>query len=300
MAIPDFQTLMLPVLKASADGEVKISDVVSTIGASLKLSDADLSELLPSGKQTTLANRVHWAKSYLGKAGLVTLTRRGYFQISEKGKEVLQSAPPAINTKFLESVAGFKLYQAVGDTSKAIPQTVTAVDKLTPDERIRAGRDELEATLAAELLEKILAAPPAFFERLVVQLLVAMGYGGSAADAGRALGKTGDGGVDGVIDQDALGLDQIYVQAKRYTDAKVSPGEIRDFFGALATFKASKGLFVTTSSFTASARDAAGKLPNKIVLIDGSQLTRLMIRFDIGCRIEETIHIKKIDEEFFE
>ncbi len=300
MAIPDFQTLMLPVLKASADGEVKISDVVSSIGTSLKLSEADLSELLPSGKQTTLANRVHWAKSYLGKAGLVTLTRRGYFQISEKGKEVLQSSPPAINTKFLESVAGFKLYQPVGDTSKSTPQTVTAVDELTPDERIRAGRDELEATLAAELLEKILAAPPAFFERLVVQLLVAMGYGGSAADAGRALGKTGDGGVDGVIDQDSLGLDQIYVQAKRYTDVKVSPGEIRDFFGALATFKASKGLFVTTSSFTASARDAAGKLPNKIVLIDGPQLTRLMTRFDIGCRIEETIHIKKIDEEFFE
>jgi len=300
MAIPDFQTLMLPVLKASADGEIKISDVVSSIGTSLKLSEADLSELLPSGKQTTLANRVHWAKSYLGKAGLVTLTRRGYFQISEKGKEVLQSSPPAINTKFLESVAGFKLYQPVGDTSKSTPQTVTAVDELTPDERIRAGRDELEATLAAELLEKILAAPPAFFERLVVQLLVAMGYGGSAADAGRALGKTGDGGVDGVIDQDSLGLDQIYVQAKRYTDVKVSPGEIRDFFGALATFKASKGLFVTTSSFTASARDAAGKLPNKIVLIDGPQLTRLMTRFDIGCRIEESIHIKKIDEEFFE
>lgn len=171
---------------------------------------------------------------------------------------------------------------------------------MTPDERIRSARDELEATLAAELLEKILAAPPSFFERLVVQLLVAMGYGGSAADAGRALGKTGDGGVDGVIDQDALGLDQIYVQAKRYTDVKVSPGEIRDFFGALATFKASKGLFVTTSSFSVAAREAAGKLPNKIVLIDSVQLTRLMIRFDIGCRVEEAVFIKKIDEEFFD
>lgn len=232
MAIPDFQSLMLPVLKASADGEVKISDVVSTLGLSLKLSEQELSELLPSGKQTTFANRVNWAKSYLGKAGLVTLTRRGYFEISQKGKDVLKSPPAALNTKYLEMLAGFKIYQPNGDSIKSAPQNAPAIDDLTPDERIRSARDELEATLSAELLEKILAAPPSFFERLVVQLLVAMGYGGSAADAGRALGKTGDGGVDGVIDQDALGLDQIYVQAKRYTDAKVSPGEIRDFFGA--------------------------------------------------------------------
>ena len=300
MAIPDFQSLMLPVLEASAAGEVKISDVVSTLGLSLKLSEQELSELLPSGKQTTFANRVNWAKSYLGKAGLITLTRRGYFQISQKGKDVLKSPPAAINTKYLEMLAGFKIYQPNGDGVKLVPQNAPAVDDLTPDERIRSARDELEATLSAELLERILAAPPSFFERLVVQLLVAMGYGGSAEDAGRALGKTGDGGVDGVIDQDALGLDQIYVQAKRYTDAKVAPGEIRDFFGALATFKASKGLFVTTSSFSAAARDAAARLPNKIVLIDSVQLTRLMIRFDIGCRVEEAVYIKKIDEEFFE
>ncbi len=300
MAIPDFQSLMLPVLGASANGEVKIGDVVSTLGLSLGLSERELSELLPSGKQTTFANRVNWAKSYLGKAGLITLTRRGYFQISQKGNDVLKSPPPSINTKFLETLAGFKIYQPSVGTIKSVPQNSTVVDNLTPDERIRSARDELEATLAAELLEKILAAPPVFFERLVVQLLVAMGYGGSALDAGRALGKTGDGGVDGVIDQDALGLDQIYVQAKRYTDVKVSPGEVRDFFGALATFKASKGLFVTTSSFSPSAREAAVKLPNKIVLVDNVQLTRLMIRFDIGCRVEEIVYIKKIDEEFFE
>jgi restriction system protein len=300
MAIPDFQSLMLPVLKASADGEVKIADVVHKLGNSLGLSDEELSELLPSGKQTTFANRVNWAKSYLGKAGLVTLTRRGYFQISDKGKAVLQSPPSAINTKYLESVAGFKMYQPAADALKGIDEVLTVADELTPDERIRSARDELESTLAAELLEKILTAPPSFFERLVVQLLVAMGYGGSASHAGRALGKTGDGGVDGVIDQDALGLDQIYVQAKRYADAKVSAGEIRDFYGALATFKASKGLFVTTSSFSPAAREAASRLPNKIVLVDGRELTRLMIRFDIGCRVEEAIHIKKIDEEFFE
>ena len=301
MAIPDFQSLMLPVLKASADGEVKISDVVSTLGSSLKLSEQELSELLASGKQTTFANRVNWAKSYLGKAGLVTFTRRGYFHISPKGRDLLKAPPAALNTKYLEMLAGFKMYQPNGDAAKTTPHIAPAVDDLTPDERIRSARDELDATLSAELLEKILAAPPSFFfERLFVQLLVAMGYGGSAADAGRALGKTGDGGVDGVIDQDALGLDQIYVQAKRYADAKVGPGEIRDFFGALATFKATKGLFVTTSSFSGAAREAAAKLPNKIVLIDTVQLTRLMIRFNIGCRVEEAVYIKNIDEEFFE
>ncbi|MGE0333461.1 MAG: winged helix-turn-helix domain-containing protein [Ramlibacter sp.] len=209
MAIPDFQSLMLPVLKASADGEVKIADVVHKLGNSLGLSDEELSELLPSGKQTTFANRVNWAKSYLGKAGLVTLTRRGYFQISEKGRAVLQSPPSAMNTKYLESVAGFKMYQPATEALKDIGDVSTIADELTPDERIRSARDELESTLAAELLEKILAAPPSFFERLVVQLLVAMGYGGSASHAGRALGKTGDGGVDGVIDQDALGLGKV-------------------------------------------------------------------------------------------
>jgi restriction system protein len=150
------------------------------------------------------------------------------------------------------------------------------------------------------LLAKILASPPDFFERLVVQLLIAMGYGGSALEAGKALGKSGDGGVDGVIDQDALGLDRIYVQAKRYTDSKVSSGEIRDFFGSLDRFKATKGLFVTTSGFSPSAKETADLLSKRIVLIDGPLLTRLMIRFDVGCRVEETIQIKKLDEEFFE
>lgn len=154
--------------------------------------------------------------------------------------------------------------------------------------------------VGAELLSKILAAPPDFFERLVVQLLVAMGYGGTAIEAGKALGKSGDGGVDGVIDQDALGLDRIYVQAKRYTDSKVSSGEIRDFFGSLDRFKATKGLFVTTSAFSPSAKETADLLSKRIVLVDGPLLTRLMIRFGIGCRVEETIQIKKLDEEFFD
>lgn len=301
MAIPDFQTLMLPVLRASADGEVKTSDVVPRIGSQLGLTEEELSELLPSGKQTTFTNRVNWAKSYLGKAGLVTLTRRGYYEASGRGKQVLANPPTRITTKFLEAYPEFVAFRnASSSTTVSQPLEQANLKDLTPDEVMRSAHAELDASLAAELLSKILAAPPDFFERLVVQLLTAMGYGGSAIEAGKALGKSGDGGVDGVIDQDALGLDRIYVQAKRYTDSKVSSGEIRDFFGSLDRFKATKGLFVTTSTFSPSAKETADLLSKRIVLVDGLLLTRLMIRFDIGCRVEETIQIKRVDEEFFE
>lgn len=301
MAIPSFQMLMLPVLRASASGEVKISDVVDLLANQMGLTDSELSELLPSGKQTTFANRVNWAKSYLGKAGLIDLTRRGYFVISDRGRTVLASPPPSINIKFLETFPEFKLFRETGDQAADVASaSVANLKDMTPDEIIRSAHGELDKSLSAELLAKVLAAPPDFFERLVVQLLVAMGYGGTAADAGRALGKSGDGGVDGVIDQDALGLDRIYVQAKRYADNKISAGDIRDFFGSLDRFKASKGLFVTTSGFSPAAKDTAELLSKRIVLIDGHMLTRLMIRYDIGCRVEETIQIKKIDEEFFD
>lgn len=302
MSIPKFQQLMLPVLKASANREVKISDVVTSLGQELRLTDEELSELLPSGKQTTFANRVNWAKSYLGKAGLVNLTKRGHFTVSERGKAVLASPPGMIDIRFLESFPEFREFRESGNgiPSETTTQPEPNLKDLTPDEIIRSAHSDLDESLSAELLSKILSSPPDFFERLVVQLLVAMGYGGSTADAGRALGKSGDGGVDGVIDQDSLGLDRIYIQAKRYTDNRVSPGEIRDFFGSLDRFKASKGVFFTTTSFSSLAKETADALSKRIVLIDGVQLTKLMIRFDIGCRIEETIYIKKINEEFFE
>lgn len=301
MAIPDFQSLMLPVLKEAANGEVRISEVVAVLGSKLALSEVELSELLPSGKQTTFANRVNWAKSYLGKAGLITLTKRAYFVISDRGRAVLANPPESINIKFLESFPEFKNFResSVGNPITSESE-ITNFKELAPDELIRSASDELQQSLGAELLSKILASPPDFFERLVVQLLIAMGYGGSAIEAGKALGKSGDGGVDGVIDQDALGLDRIYVQAKRYTDNKVSSGEIRDFFGSLDRFKANKGLFVTTSSFSQAAKETAEMLSKRIVLIDGNLLCRLMIRFDIGCRVEEVIYIKKLDEDFFD
>ena len=292
---------MLPVLKESASGEVRISDVVTVLGRKQALTEAELSELLPSGKQTTFANRVNWAKSYLGKAGLIKLTKRAYFEISDRGRAVLTNPPPTINIKFLESFPEFKAFrEASVESLTTLNSEPTSLKELAPDEVIRSASGELQQTLGVELLAKILSSPPDFFERLVVQLLVAMGYGGSAIEAGKALGKSGDGGVDGVIDQDALGLDRIYVQAKRYKDSKVSSGEIRDFFGSLDRFKANKGLFVTTSTFSPAAKETADMLSKRIVMIDGPFLTRLMIRFDIGCRVEEVVYIKKLDEDFFD
>ena len=306
MAIPDFQTLMLPVLRIAATGEVRISDVVETLAAEFALTPEEQSHLLPSGRQTTFANRVHWAKSYLGKAGLVELTRRAHFRITDQGRAVLAEKPERIDIRFLNRFPEFQQFREASgereETEAPLPQTGENVPALTPDEVIRSAHKKLDAALADELMQRIRSGTPAFFESLVVRLLVAMGYGGSVTDVSNALvGGSGDGGVDGVIDQDALGLDRIYVQAKRYADGNtVGAGAIRDFFGSLDRFKASKGLFVTASTFSSSARETATQLSKRIVLIDGDQLTRLMIRHDVGCRVEETLHIKKVDEEFFE
>ena len=206
MAIPDFQSLMLPVLRKSSDGEVSIQQVVDDLAVDLGLSDEERAELLPSGRQTTFANRAHWAKSYLGKAGLIELTRRSHFIITERGREVLASPPARIDIPYLRRFPGFEAFRFPNeDQPKTAPEESTE-SSLTPDETMRQARDRLDADLGVELLSRIQAAPPAFFERVVVQLLIAMGYGGSLARAGRALGRSGDGGVDGVIDEDALGL----------------------------------------------------------------------------------------------
>lgn len=303
MAIPDFQSLMLPVLRASAAGEVKISDVVEQLASQFRLTPEERTALLPSGRQTTFANRVHWAKSHLGKAGLIELTKRAHFRITQRGSEVLNNPPERIDIHYLSQYPEFRAFRAInrsGDETAVEDEGLPNSD-MTPDEAIRTAHGQLEDELGLELLARVKTAPPDFFERLIIQLLIAMGYGGSTAEAGKALGKSGDGGVDGVIDQDALGLDRIYVQAKRYADGNnVGSSAIRDFFGSLDRFKASKGLFVTTSSFSSSARETAEMLSKRIVLIDGRQLTKLMTRYSVGCRVEETIHLKKVDEEFFE
>lgn len=301
--IPDYQSLMLPVLRAADHGEVRIGDVIERLAGILGLGEAALGALLPSGRQTVFANRVHWAKTYLAKAGLVETTRRGHFRLTPRGTDVLQAVPERIDNRFLGRFEEFRTF--TNRTNQPDAEAVISVDaesnQATPDEVMRAAHRQIEAGLAEELLDRVRAAPPDFFERLVVGLLLAMSYGGSAVDAGRALGRSGDDGVDGVIDQDALGLDRVYIQAKRYAvNNSVGPGAIRDFFGSLDRHKAAKGLFVTTSTFTGSARETAEHLSKRIVLIDGEQLARLMVRHNVGCRVEEVLHIKRIDEDFFE
>jgi restriction system protein len=241
----------------------------------------------------------------LGKAGLIHLTRRAHFVISDEGRKVLANPPERITIKYLEQFEPFREFRE-GSSSGEV-QTVSTPnddgsDVLTPDEIMRQAHKEIEEALADTLLQRLRSGTPAFFEKVVVNLLIAMGYGGTDADISTSLvGKSGDGGVDGVIDQDPLGLDRIYVQAKRYADGNsVGPGAIRDFFGSLDDFKASKGLFVTTSTFTTAARDTANRLSKRIVLIDGKLLAKLMIRHNVGCRTVETLEVKKEDDDFFE
>lgn len=304
MSIPDYQSLMLPVLRAASKSEVRIGDVVETLADELNLTSDDRSQLLPSGKQSLFANRVHWAKTYLNKAGMIEITRRGYFKISERGVSVLKSNPDRIDNRFLVRFEEFQNFvKGSSNNEKELQSTgyLSIEDQIkTPDEIMREAHREISLSLAQDLLGRICRATPEFFERLIVNLLLSMGYGGSVTDAGRSLGGTGDGGVDGVIDQDALGLDRVYVQAKRYAPGNnVGSGAIRDFFGSLDRHKASKGLFVTTSDFSSSAIETAQFLSKRIVLINGAQLARLMISYNVGCRVEESFEIKRIDEDFF-
>lgn len=300
--IPDYQSLMRPVLECATTGEVNINDVVHTLAVKLNLTPDEMAEMLPSGKQTRFANRVHWAKSYLKHAGLVEVTRRGYFRITPDGQGALADTAANINNAYLGRYSAYQEFRArskTDDMEAAI--SVTDNQTSTPDEDLREAHARIVEALALDLLDRIRGSTPAFFEKLIVDLLISMGYGGSSDNAGRALGQSGDGGVDGVIDQDPLGVDQIYIQAKRYSEGNpVGPGAIREFFGALSIKRAAKGIFVTTSTFTSSSVQTAKELGGRIVLIDGVQLARLMVRYNVGCREEEVLSIKRLDEDFFE
>ncbi|KYG79504.1 restriction endonuclease [Roseivirga seohaensis] len=305
MMIPDYQTLMLPVLKSSANGEISTSEVIDDLAEEYSLTQEEREELLPSGRQTTFSNRVHWAKGYLKQANLVQYTKRGYFTITEDGRRVLANAPQKIDNKFLEQFEAFQEFKSRRgtrtDNSNEIEKSNVIEASSTPDELLRSSHQTITDTLADELLSRIREAKPILFEHVVVQLLLAMGYGGASDNPGRLLGKSGDDGVDGVIDQDALGVDQIYVQAKRYGEGNsVGSGAIRDFSGALDMKKTQKGIFFTTSTFSTSAHNTAKAMGKKIVLIDGQRLSRLLIKYNIGCEDEQILHIKKIDEEFFD
>lgn len=302
MTVPDFQTLMLPVLSAVASGERQLQELVTGIADDLGLSEEARSEVLPSGKQTRFANRIGWASSYLTQAGLLHRPRRATYALTEEGQKVLAEKPTRIDMAYLERFPAYRAFRSQNsENTVAVPDPLTIPStEETPDEIIRAAHTQITQALAQELLDRIQAASPKFFEELIVDLLVRMGYG-NAGDTSRAIGQSGDDGVDGVINLDALGVDQVFFQAKRYgTGTAVGPGAMRDFFGALAMKDVTKGIFVTTSHFTASARDTAEKLSKRIVLIDGPTLSRLLIRHSVGCRVTDTFPVSVVDESYFE
>lgn len=305
MPVPDFQTLMLPVLKAVADGESTAASLRERVAAAADLSDTDQQELLPSGRQTTFANRVAWANVFLQRAGLIRPVRRGAYEITDVGRAVLAETPTRIDIGYLRRFPAFVEWRArSADQTDAGAAQVPAIFEpapfsVTPDEQIERAHRTLQAELEASLLTRLKESSPAFFEGVIVDLLVAMGYGGGRREMGAAIGKSGDGGIDGVIREDELGLDAVYLQAKRYNEQSVGERELRDFVGSLEGQRATKGVFVTTSVFTRSARDFVDRIARRIVLIDGQQLATLMVRHNVGVRTRSTYEIKAIDEDYF-
>lgn len=309
--IPNYQQFMRPFLEvaqAANGNEVKLRDVINQLAEKFNLSEEEKTETLPSGRQSILDNRIGWARTYLTKSGLLKATKRAHFVITSRGIQALQDASAVINSDYLKQYDEFVAFKEqkneISDsqgTSVVASANSLVTSEITPDEALREAYKTINDALTSELLSRTREVTPAFFENLLIQLLLAMGYGGTGEGAAHALGKSGDNGIDGVIDQDPLGVDQIYIQAKRYQEGNnVSSGDIRNFFGALNLKKAQKGIFITTSDFTSSATQTAKDLGTRIVLINGKELAKLMLRYNIGSRDEQVLHLKKIDEEFFE
>lgn len=305
MTIPDYQTLMLPVLRLAAEGETRVADVAERIADDLGLTLEERDELLPSGRQRVLHNRIHWAKFYMSKAGLIASPARGRFVATDKGKALLATAPERIDVALLMQEPEFREFykneSGATEQDAAIAKSLaTASPTTTPEEQIDAAHAALIAALRDELLQRILANSPAFFEQLIVDLLVAMGYGGSHKDAAAQLGRSGDGGVDGIVNEDRLGLDRIYVQAKCYAPGNpVGRPDVNGFVGSLVGLGATKGVFVTTSTFSQPARDYVRHLAQRVILIDGQELADLMIEHGVGVRGYRTVEFKRLDEDFF-
>lgn len=302
MPIPDYQTLMLPLLKVVSDGsEHKFNTVVETLSGHFALSEEEKNELLPSGQSFTFGSRVGWARTYLKKAGLLDSPRRAVIVITERGTNALRQSLP-INVKFLKQFPEFVEFQTPkkGENGNAESEFLDEVVPQTPEETLEGSYQRIRKSLAQDLLNKVIELSPAFFERLVVELLVKMGYGGSIKDAGRAIGKSGDEGIDGTIKEDKLGLDIIYIQAKKWAPGNVvGRPELHKFVGALAGQGAKKGVFITTSSFTREAIEYAPRNETKIVLIDGEQLTQLMIDYNLGVTVQQTYELKRMDNDYF-
>lgn len=300
MPIPDFQTLMLPVLRLADAGEIKVAAAVDQVANQFGLTDVEREELLPSGRQAKIANRVHWSVTYLVKSGLVERPRRGCFVITPKGKAVLSRPPERIDIAFLSQFKGFDDFRtkANGEHSVEVDPTQELASG-TPEERVEAAFEDLNGALRDELLERILVMHPTAFEKLIVDLMLGMGYG--ANGSGERLGRTSDGGIDGVINEDVLGLDIIHLQAKRYaTGTAIGVEKIREFAGALDERGATKGVFVTTSHFAPSAKQYAQRSPKRLILIDGEELTRLLVKYGVAVRGYRILELKKIDTDYFD
>jgi len=309
MPVPDYQTLMLPLLRHAAQGETRVPDVADKLADEFGLTKEERDQRFSSG-QTVLHNRVHWTKFYLSKAGLITLPRRGRFVASEEGRKVLAQNPERIDVSFLLKYPEFKEFYRGGsgeenENTDAASNTVVApapaaAPATTPEDQIEAAYLTLQTALRADLLQRILQNSPSFFETVIINLLVGMGYGGSHINAATQLGRSGDGGVDGVINEDRLGLDRVYVQAKRYAPANsVGRPEVQAFVGSLVGLGATKGVFVTTSTFSSQAREFVKHLSQRVILIDGQRLGDLLIEYNIGVRVSRLVEFKRVDEDFF-
>lgn len=299
--IPDYQSLMLPLLRLVSDRqEYKFRDIVDRLAAQFNLSDDERKELLASGQQPIFDNRVGWAKTYLRKAGLLDTPKRATIVITQRGLEVLKQNPERINARFLRQFPEFVEFQTTKRDALEEEQTSDEIDTQTPEETLENAYRKIRKSLALEILGKVIEQPSGFFERLVVELLVKMGYGGSFKEAGKAIGRSGDEGIDGTIKEDKLGLDIIYIQAKRWQPSNVvGRPEIQKFVGALAGQGAKKGIFITTSSFSKDASEYSPRNETKIVLIDGEQLANLRIDYEIGVTKMTSYDIKKLDSDYF-
>ena len=300
MAIPDYQSIMAPLLRLSNDGEIhKFRAAIEELSTYFKLTDDERKELLPSGKQPTFDNRVGWARTYMTKAGLLLSPKRGLFQITDRGKDVLSKNPENINVKYLGQFPEFiefrQLKKEKNNYQKDIEEPTSF---MTPEENLENSHQTLRSELGSEILTTIKSCSPDFFEQLIIDLLVIMGYGGSRKEAGEVIGRSGDEGIDGIIKEDRLGLDIIYIQAKRWENVIGRP-EIQKFAGALQGQRAKKGIFITTSNFSKEAVEFASKIETKIILIDGEKLSEYMIDFNVGVTKVSTFELKKIDSDYF-
>lgn len=303
MAIPDFQSIMLPLLKLAGDGEEHtLRESYDRLAKQFQLTPDERREMLPSGAAIKFNNRVAWARTYMKQAGLLEYPRRGAFRITDRGREVLRSDISKVDIALLQQFDEFQEFKnrkkddaSAGATSAKAPDLSS---EGTPEEQLEAAHQTLRADLATEVIKAVQSCSPEFFERLVVDVLVTMGYGGSRKEAGQAVGRSGDEGIDGTINEDRLGLDVIYIQAKRW-EASVGRPEVQKFAGALQGARARKGVMITTSNFTSGAVDYANSIDTKIILVDGQRLADLMIGHNVGVAPVSRYEVKRLDQDYF-